>query len=401
LKNNVLVTATTFPRWKDDKVPAFVFDLSLQYKKLGWNVTVLAPHYPGAKFKEELEGLQVYRFPYFFPTKFERVAYNGGILGNLNRSFLAKLQIPFFLLMDFLYMFFIVNLKRIDVIHSHWIISQGFIASIVSMLTRKKHICTLHAGDIALLEKIPLRKMLSSFIFHNSKKLVFVSNYGLQQTFKITSSNNLKDKALIIPMGVYINKKQNNNIPRKNGGAKNILFIGRLSEKKGIPFLLDAFSTVSKMTNSVKLTIAGDGPDLDNLKKLCNDLRISNKVYYPGYVTGEDKEHYLNQADILVVPSIETDQGDTEGLPVVILEGMSRGVPIVATDVGGISEVIKDNYNGRLIPQKNESALAESIIDLLTNFEKRSRISQNAKTTAESYSWGEISKKYSELLQLT
>ena len=89
---HILVTATTFPRWKGDSEPGFVFYLSRLLAKKH-TVTCLVPWHPGAKLEEEMDGVTVVRFKYFFG--FERLCYDGGILANMKKSFLAKLQPPF------------------------------------------------------------------------------------------------------------------------------------------------------------------------------------------------------------------------------------------------------------------------------------------------------------------
>ena len=91
-----LVLATTYPRWEKDSTPHFVFDLNQQLapKVETW---VLVPHFGGAKYSEEMEGVRIIRFPYFFPTRLQRLCYEGGILPNLKSSWLARFQLPFFL----------------------------------------------------------------------------------------------------------------------------------------------------------------------------------------------------------------------------------------------------------------------------------------------------------------
>jgi hypothetical protein len=92
----ILFLATTFPRWENDTRPAFVYELAYRLQKSGLEIVVLAPHCAGSKKFELLNEMRVYRFPYFFPTRYQKLAYAGGILPNLKRSNLAKIQVPFF-----------------------------------------------------------------------------------------------------------------------------------------------------------------------------------------------------------------------------------------------------------------------------------------------------------------
>ena len=99
----ILVTASSaFPRWRNDPAPAFVFDLCRQLAAKGVEVIVLAPHHPGTRRFEIISGMSVYRFRYFLPSSLERLCYDGGILPNMKKSFLAKLQLPFLVISEFL-----------------------------------------------------------------------------------------------------------------------------------------------------------------------------------------------------------------------------------------------------------------------------------------------------------
>ena len=129
IQKKVLVLATTFPRWKNDTTPAFVYELSKQLRTGNMDVVVLAPHYHGAKKLEMMDGIKVYRFPYFWPAKYQKLVYDGGILPNIKRSHLAKIQVPLLVLSELYYTFKIIKKEKINVIHSHWIIPSGLIGA--------------------------------------------------------------------------------------------------------------------------------------------------------------------------------------------------------------------------------------------------------------------------------
>ncbi|MBQ09451.1 MAG: hypothetical protein CMD96_06650 [Gammaproteobacteria bacterium] len=109
---NVLVLATTFPRWENDSEPAFVFNLSKKLASKGFNMVVLVPGAPDALPYEEMEGLKIYRFSYFYPKKLQKVFYNGGALPNLKSSWLARIELPFFLLFQFFHIGWMIKKKK-------------------------------------------------------------------------------------------------------------------------------------------------------------------------------------------------------------------------------------------------------------------------------------------------
>ncbi|GAH81463.1 unnamed protein product, partial [marine sediment metagenome] len=92
IKMKILVLTTTFPRWINDTMPAFVYDLSKRLQENGLEIFVLVPHHEGTKTYEIIDRMKTYRFPYFYPTKYQRLAYGGGILSNL-KSNLARVQV--------------------------------------------------------------------------------------------------------------------------------------------------------------------------------------------------------------------------------------------------------------------------------------------------------------------
>lgn len=397
----LLIITSTFPRWKNDKTPPFVFELgkNLSSQK-NLKVMVLAPHCRGAKFKEIMDDVLIHRFPYFYPLFLQQVSYEGGILPNLKRNNLAKLQVVPFLISEFMVTLFLVIKNKIEIINSHWIIPQGFIGALVKKLTRvKKHIVTIHAGDISLLERLPFKKEIFAFIIKNSDFLVFVSQYGKNRLKKIVRSDLAEEferKTKIIPMGIYIKNFQRNN---NHHCVKTLLFVGRLVEKKGVKYLLRSIPLVRNKIPNIKLTIVGDGPSRESLENLAKKSAITDHVDFVGFKTGQEKINYFHSSGILVVPSIQTERGDVEGLPVVIMEGMAAGKPIIASNVGGISEIVRENENGFLVKPESPDHLAEKIVHLLNSPGTAEQMGKASFLLAKSYGWDEIGAKYLQVIK--
>jgi len=155
--------------------------------------------------------------------------------------------------------------------------------------------------------------------------------------------------------------------------TRRILFIGRLSREKGVHILLEASSLLGKDGYRLQLDIVGGGPDERNLKSRVKALPGNVLVKFWGYVPhGEKFNHLIKQAEVFVLPSL------SEGVPKVLLEVMAKGVPVVASEVGGIPDLITHNYNGLLVPPHNPQALAEAIKILLDDNQLRSRIACGA-----------------------
>ena len=387
MKNkNILVTATTFPRFNEDAQPSFVKDLSKELLKLGLNVHVLVPHSNKLESYKEEDGLKIHRFKYFL-EKYEKLAY-GGIISNINKNKLLILQFPFLLLFQLFKLLKLIKKYNIKIVHSHWIIPQGLSGAIAKKLFNIKHVLTIHGGDLYTLVKIPLGKYLIKFVVNNCDEIACVNNELKNKLIKIIK----KDNVSVIPMGVDTKLYKN-----KNNFNKNILFLGRLAEKKGVRYLLEAIKLLKD--DKIKLYIAGDGSLRKSLEEFVKKNKLQDKVRFLGYIYGKEKINLVKSCGIFVIPSIITEQGDREGLPVSLLEAMAAGKSIIATNVGGIKEIIKDNYNGLLIEQKNSKEIASSINKLMNNKSLAKKIGVNAKKTVLNYDWKIIGKKYYNILK--
>jgi len=404
----ILVLTTTFPRWKDDTTPAFVYELSKRLQNEGFEIVVLAPHHKEAKRFEIIDGMKVYRFPYFYPRKYQKLAYEGGILSNLKRNHLAKLQVPLLFLSELFYTIKIIKKERINFIHSHWIIPSGLVGAVCKRIFKKKHILTIHAAGLFGLKKLPFKRKIADFIVKHCDRITVVSSYIYERLLNLIEpkfANNIKTRIKIVPMGVNtalfrpkVNKsklKIKYNIKTENV----LLFIGRLVEKKGLSYLIQAMPKIVSKSPNTELMICGDGPLRKDLEQLVKKMGLEKFVRFTGYVTGRRKIDYLSLSDILIVPSIVTQSGDTEGLPVVILEGLAAGKPVVASDVSGVKDIIKEGYNGFLVKQKNPATIAEKVLVLINNKELMRNISRNALVTSKKYDWGVIGKKYAKLIR--
>jgi glycosyltransferase involved in cell wall biosynthesis len=188
------------------------------------------------------------------------------------------------------------------------------------------------------------------------------------------------NKISVIPTGVDVDLFKNG----KTNPESSVIFVGSLTKRKGINYLLEA---VSKIDN-IKLIIVGDGPEMGSLRLLANSLAISERVTFAGSVAPHGLPRYYSYASIFVLPSLR------EALPLSLLEAMSCGLPIIATNISGMSEVIKDGYNGFLVEPANVEQLKEKIKFLAENPELCREIGKNArKTVEEKYSWDVVAKK--------
>ena len=172
-----------------------------------------------------------------------------------------------------------------------------------------------------------------------------------------------------------------------------ILFVGRLTEVKGISVLLKAMSRLQHRIDAT-LLIVGTGVLQDALRLEARELHVEENVRFLGAIGHDQLPQLYHLADVVVIPSIVTAQ-QTEGTPVVLLEAMVAGRPVVGSHVGGIGDVIRDGYNGRLVPPGNVDRLAEAVLSALKP-EQWQTWSENAGKTGQAYDWKNIAAQYKE-----
>lgn len=401
----ILVLTTTFPRWKQDSTPSFIYEWSKRLHDIGFEIVVLAPSHYGAKGFEIMDGIKVYRFPYFYPAKLQKLAYGGGILPSLKKSRLAKIQVPFFFLSELYYALKLVRKENIDVIQSHWLIPSGLIGALCKKVYGKKHISTELAAGLAALEILPFKKVILNFIIKNSDRLTVLSSYIRERLLYLSGSEILKRKIVIIPLGIDTIKYRynNNKLPLRkkyNVKSKNvILFIGRIVEKKGVQYLIKAMPDILMKYSDTELIICGDGPLRMELENLTKNMGLDNCIRFVGYVSDENmKIEYLSLSDILVVPSILTRNKDTEGLGVVILEGLATGTAVIASDIGGIPDIIKDGINGFLVKPESSEDIREKVVKILQDDILKRKFRENGQKTAhEKFSWSIVIKSLKDI----
>lgn len=364
-KKKLLVTASTFPRWEGDTEPRFVLDLS-SHMTDEFDVTVLVPASPGAKDTEVMNGVKVIRYHYFPIHKRETLCYPGAIVPRIKEKKVRILLVPFLFISLYFKLWRI--LPEYDIVHAHWLIPQG----IVQSFFKKPYIVTGHGGDVTSLNKGIIKK-LKVRCLKKASHVTVVSNY-LKERVEELASHEIEEPS-VISMGVDTSKfgKQYRVENYFNQGDKKVvLFVGRLAEKKGVTYLIEAMKSVDAI-----LVIVGDGPLHDKLVEQAKEQ--GNKIRFVGSKTHEELKTIYASADIFVAPSIVAKDGDQEGVPTTIMEAMASGLPVISTNTGGIADIIVDGENGYLIEEKSVIEISDNIrkifndCNLLFDFGKKSQ----------------------------
>jgi glycosyltransferase involved in cell wall biosynthesis len=392
----VLVLTSTFPRWENDTEPAFIFELSRRLT-VSFDVTVLSPRTPGSKRKENMAGLRVIRFPYFF-SQWEKLAmHGGGILNQLKTNPAYYLMVPFFLLGQLLAIIRLVRNEHFDLIHAHWLIPQGFIAALGMWIAGKNVplLCTSHGGDLFALKGKGLQR-LKRRIMDKSAALTVVSK-AMKKT--VVDMGVAPDKVEVIPMGVDL-KGLFTPDPGVQRKTDELLFVGRLVEVKGLQILLDAMPKVLAKHPGIRLVVAGAGPLESELRASAAKLNMTDCVDFLGMVPQLKLPSLYQQATLAVFPFIVTKSGVQEGFGLVVVEAMGCCCPVIAGDLPAIQDTVVHEENGLIFPSGNAQVLADSILKLLDDPEFRARLAgEGRKSVVQNFDWEIIAGKYSHIYQ--
>ncbi len=335
----LLIVSTTFPRWKKDPGPApFVFYLARAMLS-HFRVTVLAPHHPGAALSEDMDGVEVKRFGYG-PDRLELLADGAGMMSNMRKSILHKAMAAPFIASE------LAAVKRelgrgYDFMNSHWMVPSGLLSAIACP-PGVRHVVTAHAADFDLLRRMPGGRPLMRYIARRSHPLVCVSprlSHGVRELVGPGPG------VVTQPMGVdthlfaYDREKRDSwRRELKCGEEGLIMFAGKLSEKKGVEVLLRANATLRDRGTPARLVIVGEGGLRESLEHEAERLGIDDKVTFLGALPNQELAGLYSAADAVTVPSVMDPAGETEGMPVVILEALAAGRPVVATHLCSVPE---------------------------------------------------------------
>ena len=389
----LLVLTSTFPKGLNDSTPPFVFQLC-RHLLPHFEVTVLAPAAGSAPEVDTLQGIKVRRFHYFWPRSLERLTH-GAMLENLVRNPWLWLQAPFFVLFELVATLRLARAMRPDVIHAHWFVPQGIVAALAGLMLRIPVVVTAHGGDVYGLRGRLLDAMRRA-VASRCEAVTVVSRDMAMNLPGVVSRRGEPPK--VMPMGV--DTQRFSEAPAHNGNSEQVvLFVGRLARKKGLEYLIRAFPGVLARHPDARLVVVGDGPCREQLEALSSQLRLGDRVRFAGAQPPAALPRLYRASRVFVLPSVVAMSGDTDGLPVVLLEAMAAGCSLVGSAVGGIPDVMINGRTGLLVEPGAPAALAAAINQVLESPDQAARMGSLAQRWARRrFDWRQVARGYAGVL---
>lgn len=402
----VLVIGSVYPRFHEDAEVPWLRTSIAHLKQAGVEIQVLAPAYKGLK-SHEIDGVKVNRFRYA-PAGWEFLTHEEGAPSKMaSKPWLQLLAIPY-IISGFFKCIKICRKFRPDVIHAHWPFPHAYIALGAAKLFRIPLVLNFHGAELLLIRKKKWVKPLLKFAIGQAQAVFANSSFTAD---KIKALRNVDVEWS--PYGTTLdtkderrNKKDERRetgeisaeptqAPHPVNGKFKILFVGRHIERKGICYLIEAAKYLPR--DQFEIRIVGVGDLTDKLKAQAAEVSTTPdaaNIIFTGKLSPEELANEYKTANVFTLPAIVDSKGDTEGLGVVLIEAMELGLPVVASNVGGIPDVVVDGVSGILVPEKNPEALASAYKRLAAEPELQKQLLEGArKRIDECFTWGKIVKR--------
>ena len=378
--------ATSAPRWRGDHASPFIFEMARHFLAEGVSVVLVVPRGPRddgspTPTRETWEGVEIRRFRYFL-RRGEVVAYASGIPNNLRTRPVRTLALAPFFLAGFARAARAAA-RDCDLVHANWLLTAAVARTCCRGLPI---VVTVHENNIAAM----LRRRLLGRLFSRALDRVDAAVApSPQQASALLDHGVPAGRVHVIPCGIRLPAR----VVEHRAGSARILWVGRVAPEKDVPTLLAAFRIVAQAEPQAHLTLVGDGPDLHRVRQGVAELGLEARVAIEGWRPPEDVAGYYARADVVAVSSL------SEAGPIVVMEGMAHGLPVVSTPVGIVPTVVRHGHNGLLVPRRDAAAAAEAILSLVRDAELRRRLGAEARRTAEGLTWSHSARQYAELFR--
>jgi glycosyltransferase involved in cell wall biosynthesis len=281
----------------------------------------------------------------------------------------------------------VLNETKAQLLHIYF----GHIAALLQPLIRqwqKPSLVSFHGADVLVDMQKPAYRHATEEMLSLVRRVLVRSDSLRQAVVDLgCAPEKIEIQRAGIPLADFPFRERN--IP--GDGQWRLLQAGRLIEKKGLKTTLRAFVRFQKEFPAARLTIAGEGPQLEELQLLARELQIDGAVDFVGFVSQEELRELLYSSHIFLHPSETGRDGNQEGVPNSMLEAMASGLPVFATRHGGIPEAVENNVSGLLVNERDHRALGDALIDCAKD---SARLLANGRAASES-----VTKNFSQTEQ--
>jgi glycosyltransferase involved in cell wall biosynthesis len=369
----VLIIGSVYPRHPQDNEVPWLRQSVHHLRQQNIAVQVLAPSWKGLH-THTIDNCTIHRFRYA-PKSLETLTHDEGAPNKMAaKPWLQLLAIPY-ILSGILKTIALQHKYKFDVFHVHWPFPHGLIALPAKWIFGVPMVLNFHGASLLLMQKKPWIAPIMRFIISKAKFVLANSSFTAQ---KIQAVQQVPVQ--LSPYGTTLSVHSPNKPASNTNKPFTILFVGRHIERKGIPFLMQATALCGP---GVQLRIVGDGDQTNALKQQAQQLKCD--IVFTGPISPAQLTQEYQNADVFVLPAIVDSRGDTEGLGVVLIEALCFGLPVIASNVGGIPDVIIHQKTGLLVPPGDTQALASALQTIQSNPALRTTLLEGAQEHIHSF----------------
>lgn len=383
----ILHLVTGFPRTEQDIIAPWLIELLKRLRDAGHDVEVFTAAYRGAG-DHVYAGIPVHRFRYFF-ARWETLTHEESAPDRMRRSLLYRFMPVCFLLAGMIAVWRLCRRQRYDVIHVHWPVPLGLWAWAARRARRAALVVTFYGIELRWVKRsLPFLKGFVRRVARSADRVVAISSATAREIRELVDV-----PVVVIPYTTTLPERVAARASAMHDGL-TLLFVGRLVELKGVAYLIEAVARLRGRV-AARLVVVGIGPDRPRLEALARNLGVDGGVEFRDKVPDAELQRAYATTDVFILPSILDARGDTEGLGVVLLDAMSYGIPVIASRIGGIPDIIVDGVSGVLVPPADAGALADAIERLARDPAYAHRLGEGGRARLQThFTWDAIMARW-------
>jgi glycosyltransferase involved in cell wall biosynthesis len=379
----VLFIVTAYPRWPGDVITPWLVETIERLAARGVEVEVLAPAYRGSP-GGRIGGVMVHRFRYA-PSGWETLTHDQTAPDRVRErpGFLAL--VPGYVAAGSVAAARLARTGAFDVVHAFWPLPHGLLGLAAKRAGGIPLVSTFFGVELSWLSsELGVLRPLLRRIVRRSDAITAISSH----TSRALSSLAPGVQPAVIPFGAATAPSgEAGKRVRAAGSSMRLLFVGRLVERKGVHVLLRALA----LGGDDRLTVVGDGPQKLELEELAVAEGVGGRVTFTGSIEADELSRRFHDADALVLPALRDAKGDVEGLGVVLIEALAAGTPVIASESGGIVDIVRHEETGLLVPPGDPARLAGAIARYRDDPTLASRLAERGREHVRSdFSWDRI-----------
>lgn len=388
----VLYIVTAYDRRPGDGITPWLVETIHRLGGLGVEVEVLAPSYCGLG-SAVVEGVQVHRFRYA-PRRVEDLTHDQTAPDRVRErpSYLGLL--PGYALAGSVAAARVTRRGGFDVVHVHWPLPQALLGWSARRAAGIPLVCSFYGVELTFARhsRVPFLLPFLRRAIRTADAVTAISTYTADLV------RGVHDRSVeLIPFGATVPIPERLPSPAPSPPFR-LLFVGRLVERKGVRHLLDAVAAARASGADVVLDVVGEGPSRGALEQHAERVGLGAAARFHGFVPDDQLIRHYEDCHTFVLPAVFDEKGDVEGLGVVIIEALAYGRGVIASAAGGITDIVRHDETGLLVPPGDVAALTRAILALARDPERVNRLGGTGRVyVQERFSWDAVTGRLTDL----